>query len=297
LARKFVEDLKIDSKAESSISAYLAAVRQLARFYNASPDRLSEQQVRQFLLKRKEELALNSMRPIVAGLQFFFRVTVPRDWKTLQNLRIPKTRTIPAVLIPETVWKLIHATRALHFQVFFRTAYTCGLRPGDTRHLNVEDVDAERMLLHVRHTKGHRQRSVPLPQATLDALRQYWLTHRNPRWLFPGRGDLKKIAQAAKPISERSVQRAFQQVVRSLELKQPKLCPHTLRHSYATAMLEAGVNIKVLQEYLGHKNLQATEVYLHLTRNSNEHARRMVDRLMNGPPGESSELGDDAETL
>ena len=146
------------------------------------------------------------------------------------------------------------------------------------------------MLLHVRTTKGHRQRSVPLPQATLEALRQYWKTHRHPKWLFPGRADLKNIAQAERPISERSVQRAFQQVVRSLGLKQPGLCPHTLRHSYATAMLEAGVNIRVLQEYLGHKNLSATEVYLHLTRNADAAGRAIVERLMNGPQEESESI-------
>ena len=272
--------MKLDGKKTKTVDTYVAAVRQLARFFRASPDQLSEQQVRQFLLKRKEELKLNSMRPVVAALQFFYRVTVPRDWKTLQNLRVPKTRTLPAVMVPATVWKLIESTRAEHFQVFFRTAYTCGLRPGDTRHLTPADVDAERMLLHVRTTKGHRERSVPLPEATLQALRVYWATHRNPRWLFPARGDLKKISSASKPISERSVQRAFQQVVRSLKLKQTGLCPHTLRHSYATAMLEAGVNIKVLQEYLGHKNLQATEVYLHLTRHADHKARLIVKQMM-----------------
>ena len=283
LAEKFVEDLKLNGKKPKTVEAYLAAVRQLSCFFNARPDKLSEQQVRQFLLKRKEELKLNSMRPIVAGLQFFYRVTVPRTWKTLHNLPVPKTHTLPAVLIPDTVWRLIHATRAEHFQVFFRTAYTCGLRPGDARHLTVQDVDADRMLLHVRTTKGYRQRSVPLPQATLVALRNHWRTHRHPRWLFPARSDLKNIAAAQKPISERSVQRAFTQVVRSLGLQQPGLCPHTLRHCYATAMLEAGVNLKVLQTYLGHKNIQSTEVYLHLTRNSDAHGRAVVEQLMNGP--------------
>jgi integrase len=185
--------------------------------------------------------------------------------------------------MPEQVWRLIDATRLFHFQVFFRTSYTCGLRPGDTRHLTVDDVDSDRMLLHIRTTKGRNDRCVPLPRKTLEALREHWLTHRNPKWLFPARADLKNMATATKPISERSVQRAFAQVAQSVGLKKKGVCPHTLRHSYATAMLEAGVNLKVLQSYLGHKNLQATEVYLHLTQHSDQKARRIVERLMNGP--------------
>jgi len=158
-----------------------------------------------------------------------------------------------------------------------------GLRAGDTRHLTVHDVDADRQQLHVRKTKNSNERIVPLPQATLEALREYWKTHRHPNWLFPSRASLRHMHLAERPVSAKSVQRAFQKVVGSLDWKIPGLRPHTLRHSYATAMLEAGVNIKVLQSYLGHKNLLATEIYLHLTRNGDQKARNIVQQLMNGP--------------
>jgi len=298
LARRFREDLILDGKEPKSVQSYLAAVAHLAEHARCSPDRLSEEQIRQYLLLRSQSLKPNSMRPVLAGLQFFYRVTVPRDWKTLAAARIPKTRTLPAVLMPEQVWRLIDATKAFHFQVFFRTSYTCGLRPGDTRHLTLDDVDSDRMLLQVRTTKGRNDRCVPLPKATLAALREYWLTHRNPKWLFPARADLKNMDSATKPISERSVQRSFAQVVQSLGIKKRGVCPHTLRHSYATAMLEAGVNLKVLQSYLGHKNLQATEVYLHLTQHSDQKARRIVERLMNGPlPTDATPEEGEAESL
>jgi integrase len=202
LARRFREDLILDGKEPRSVQSYLAAVAHLAEHFRCSPERLSEEQIRQHLLLRSQTLKRNSMRPILAGIQFFYRVTVPRDWKTLAAARIPKTRTLPAVLMPQQVWRVIEATRLVHFQVFFRTAYTCGLRPGDTRHLTVDDVDSDRMLLQVRTTKGRNDRCVPLPRATLEALRAYWLTHRNSKWLFPGRSDLKNIATATKPISD-----------------------------------------------------------------------------------------------
>lgn len=235
------------------------------------------------------------MRPILGAIKFLYRVTLPRDWPTLAAMRIPKSFKLPAVLVPEKVWQLIDATTSLHLQTFFRTAYSCGLRPGDARHLTTHDVDSDRMMLHVRTTKGLSERCVPLPQATLVALREYWGTHRNPRWLFPSRASVATILSAQQPISERSVQRGFQMVVQSLGWQQTGLRPHTLRHSYATAMLEEGVNLKVLQTYLGHKNLQATEIYLHLTRNGDRQARRAVERLMNGPPTEPRSPEDNTE--
>ena len=148
-------------------------------------------------------------------------------------------------------------------------------------------VLTDRMLLRIRTTKGLHERIVPLPSETLRALRRYWATHRNPKWLFPSRASLGEIASATEPISERSIQRGLQQVVAALGWKIPGLCVHTLRHSYATAMLDEGVNLKVLQTYLGHKNLQATEVYLHLTRRGDEQARRIVEAIMNGPPAKA----------
>jgi integrase/recombinase XerD len=303
LAQRLRDDLILDGKRPRSIEAYLAAVGHLATHFGLSPDKLSEEQIRQYLLLRSESLKKNSLRPVLAGIKFFYRVTVPREWKTLQAMRIPKTSTVRAILVPETVWQLIEATRAFHYQVFFRTAYSCGLRPGDARHLTTSDVDAPRMLLHVRTTKGHHERSVPLPQATLDALREYWLIHRHPKWLFPSRASRANLAGAEKPMSERGIQRTFAEVVRSLGLKQKGLCPHSLRHSYATTMLEEGVNLKVLQSYLGHKTIQATEVYLHLTRHGDAVARAAVERLMNGPVENSrpqepdcSKPGGDGET-
>lgn len=283
MAELFREQILIAGNEPRTASIYLSHVARLAEHYRTSPQKLSEEQVRKYLLLRKKQLKLNSMRPVVAAIKFFFTHTEPRDWPTLRAIRIPKVRTLPVVLIPEKAWQLIDATEVQHWQTFFRTSYTTGLRPGDTRHLTVHDVDADRMQLHIRKTKNSNERFVPLPTATLLSLREYWQTHRNPKWLFPSRAKLRQLHAATSPVSARSVQRSFQQVAQSLGWKIPGLCPHSLRHSYATAMVEAGVNLRVLQSYLGHKNLQATEIYLHLTRNSNEKARKIVRELMNGP--------------
>lgn len=280
LAEQFREQLLIAGNVPQTADNYLSHIAQLAEYYRKSPDQLSEEQVRKYLLLRKQQLKLNSMRPIVAAIKFFYSQTVPRDWQTLRSVRIPQVRTLPVVLIPEKVWQLIDA---FHWQVFFRTSYTTGLRSGDTRHLTIHDVEADRQQLHVRKTKNSNERIVPLPQATLEALREYWKTHRHRKWLFPSRANLRQMHLAERPVCAKSVQRAFHKVVESLNWKIPGLRPHTFRHSYATAMLEAGANIKVLQSYLGHRNLKATEIYLHLTRNSDQKARDIVQQLMNGP--------------
>ena len=280
---RFREDLTLDGKQPRTIDAYLYAVSQLARHFATSPDKLSETQVREYLLWQRKHKALNSMRPILAGIKKFYLLTEPRDWKTLAAMRLPKHRTMPRVLVPERVWELIQATNALHLKTMFRTAFTCGLRTGDLQALTVHDIDKDRMSLNIRSTKGLNQRCVPLPPATYQALRDYWVTHRNKLWLFPSRQSLSEIATTDRPVSERTIQRGFREVVRSLDWDSDKLVPHTLRHSYATAMLDEGVNLKVLQMYLGHKNLQATEIYLHLTRRGDDKARRIVETFFNGP--------------
>lgn len=239
--------------------------------------------MRKYLIAKRKALALNSIRPILGAIKFFYRVTVPRDWATLAAMRLPKSRTVPKVLPPEHCWKIIEATDKLYLRVALRTAYTCGLRNIDIRHLRPRDVCSTSLTLTVAHSKGRHQRCVPIPLATIEQLREYWVTHRNPHWLFPSRGSLATIAATDKPIHERSLQRGIEQVVASLGWAERGIVLHTLRHSYATAMLEAGVNLKVLSGYLGHKNLQATEIYLHLTRRSDEQAREIVAAIMNSP--------------
>ena len=148
--------------------------------------------------------------------------------------------------------------------------------------LRIGALEAERRAL-VANAAHELRTPIAGLQATLDALRAYWITHRHPKWLFPARESLHELASTTAHVSVRTIQRGFKEVVRSLDWNQDHLVPHTLRHSFATAMLEQAVNLKVLQTYLGHKNLQATEIYLHLTRHSDDKARRVIEKFMNGP--------------
>ena len=163
-----------------------------------------------------------------------------------------------------------------------RSPYSLGLRLGEGLHLQVGDIDAARMMVHVHRGKGAKDRYVLLPSSTLRILRQYWVTHRHPVWLFPATGrDHRQAALADGPMDKSSVQGAMRRVVRELKLRKA-ISIHSLRHSYATHLLEAGVNLRLIQQYLGHSSLHTTMVYLHLTTVSHEQARARIEELM-GP--------------
>jgi integrase/recombinase XerD len=217
-----------------------------------------------------------------SGIKFFYSHTTPRDWPTLRRLRVRNEKRLPDVLSVDEVRRLIAAVRTRHHRAYFWTVYSLGLRLEEGLHLQVGDIDSERMLVHVRRGKGAKDRYVPLPGRTLEVLREYWATHRHPEWLFPATGrDGHQAATADQPMTRSSVQKAMSRVVRELGFTKV-VSIHTLRHSYATHLLEAGVNLRLIQQYLGHSSLGTTMVYLHLTTASQEQAVARIETLM-GP--------------
>jgi len=160
--------------------------------------------------------------------------------------------------------------------------YTCGLRLREALHLQVGDIDSDRMRIHVHRGKGAKDRQVPLPEATLNVLRDYWKTHRNPDWIFPRLGHGHNEGHTAKnPMTRSAVQGALGRILKQLKFTK-RVSIHTLRHSYATHLLEAGVNIRRIQQYLGHSSLNTTMVYLHLTTQGHKHAYDIINSMMKG---------------
>jgi integrase/recombinase XerD len=282
LRQQMQQDLQLAGLSERTQEAYLRAVRQLADHFHKAPDRLSEAQLRQYLLylKNDKQFAPSSLIVAASGIKFFYTHTAPRDWKTLQKLRLPRAKTLPDVLTIDEVRRLIDAVRTPHNRTYFWTVYSLGLRLQEGLNLQVGDIDGARMLVHVHHGKGAKDRYVPLPLRTLSLLRQYWATHRHPLWLFPATGrDHQHAASSPGPMERSSVQGAMRRVVQELDFRKA-ISIHTLRHSYATHLLEAGVNLRLIQQYLGHSSLQTTMVYLHLTSLGQEQARAAIERVM-----------------
>jgi integrase/recombinase XerD len=275
-------DLQLAGMSAGTQEAYIRIVRQLAEHFKTSPDQLSEAQLRDYLLflKNDKRFAASTLRLAYCGVKFFYTHTAPRDWRILKSLRIPKQRTLPDVLSIAEVQRLIEAMRRPQYKAYFWTVYSLGLRRQEGLQLKVADIDSERMMVHVRCGKGAKDRYVPLPVKTLAVLRSYWATHRNPVWLFPTRGGKHRpAATAASPMTRDSVQNALRRAVQDLQPRK-SIHLHTLRHSYATHLLEAGVSLRLIQQFLGHRSLQTTFVYLHLTSQGQEQARAAIDRLM-----------------
>ena len=184
-------------------------------------------------------------------------------------LRLKNVSTLPEVITRDQVRQIINAATTQRMRVFFWTVYSMGLRLNEALHLQVGDVDAQRKLVHIHRGKGAKDRYVPISQFTLEALRRYWITHRNSRFLFPadGRNHTLRpgtISNAKTPMSMTAPQTAIKKITRGLNFGK-KLSIHTLRHSFAAHLLEAGVSLRIIQQYLGHSSLMTTIEYLHLT--------------------------------
>ena len=282
LRKKMHQDLQLAGLSEGTQNVYLRAVRRLAVHFDTPPDVLNKAQVRDYLLHLKNDrmYASSTLGIAYSAIKFFYSHTAPRDWPTLQRIRVQKEKKLPDVLSIDEVRQLLGAVRKPRYRTYFSTVYSLGLRRNEGLHLQVRDIDSARMLVHVHRGKGAKDRFVPLPARTLALLREYWVTHRNPVWLFPDIGsDQRQAVSSDRPMSKDGVQHAMQRVVHQLGIRKA-VSIHTLRHSYATHLLEAGVNLRLIQQYLGHSSLQTTMVYLHLTTVSQEQAVAVINKLM-----------------
>jgi integrase/recombinase XerD len=282
LRQRMHQDLQLAGLAEGTQKMYLRAVRQLATHFRKPPDQISESELREYILylMNERQYAPSSLKIAASGIIFFYTHTVPRDWLTFKSLHIPRPQSLPDVLSIAETRRLIDTVRTPHNKAFFWTVYSLGLRLQEGLNLQVGDIDSARMVVHVHRGKGSKDRYVPLPPRTLAVLRQYWVTHRHSIWLFPATGrDHAEAHSANEPMARSSVHGAMKRVVQELGFRK-RITIHTLRHSYATHLLEAGVNLRMIQKYLGHSSLQATMIYLHLTSLGQEQARATIAKLM-----------------
>jgi len=277
-----IEDLQLRGLSERTQEMYVRAVRQLADHYHKSPDQITEEELRDYFLYLKNVKHYSRAASTIAlcGIKFFYEQTLKREWTTLRFVRPPREQKLPVILSPEEVRLILAHLKLLRYRVCLTTIYSCGLRLQEGTHLQVPDIDSARMLVHVRCGKGAKDRYVPLPPRTLALLRHYWATHRHPLWLFPapGRSGLG-LATASAPMPRNSVQDAFRAALKASGLHK-RASVHTLRHSYATHLLESGVNLRLIQDYLGHDSPTTTALYTHLTATADARARETLADLM-----------------
>ena len=285
LLESMEKDLRLAGKAERTVEAYTGAVRRLVCRTGKGLGEIEESDVREYLLDMVEaQVARGTFSINLCGIRFFWKDTQGRDWKIFDLAKPKYDKKLPVVLTRDEVWRILDEVTIDVYRVCLTTIYSCGLRLLEGATLQVPQIDSARMQLHI-HGKGGRDRYVPLPEGTLLMLREFWKTHRSPILLFPAptrKGLKHSLATDAGPIHRSSLQGAFRRARDKAGIRK-KAHIHTLRHSYATHLLEDGVNLRLIQVYLGHSSVRTTQIYTHLTREVCARANDPVNRLMKRP--------------
>ena len=272
LRQRMIDDMRIRNLAAGTIASYIEKVAKFAKFYGKSPEQLGPEEVRAYLLDLIDEgYSRSSLVQNVSALRFLYHVTLHREWHE-RALPFPKKeRHLPVVLSREEIAVFLEAVKGIKRRTFALTTYATGLRVSECCHLIPADIDSKRMVVRVQQGKGKKDRYVPLSLKLLEALRTYWRAVRPKTWLFEGH-------TPGKPITRDAVGKWFFRVCKKAGLSKP-VTPHTLRHTFATHLLEAGTDLRTIQIILGHRNLGTTAVYLHVAANAPKLSKNCADLL------------------
>lgn len=272
LRRRMLEDLRVRNYSVRTQETYIGRVADFAKHFDASPEELGPEEIRSYQLHLVERgVSWSLFNQSVCALRFLYRVTVPVEWKVEQIPFAKREKRLPTVLSPEEVARLLGAVRNRKHRALLMTIYSAGLRVSEATHLQVQDIDSQRMLIRVRQGKGRKDRQVMLSPVLLKELRDYARSCRLALWLFPG-------AVPTKPMDVTGVQRACHAARRHAGIQKP-VTPHVLRHSFATHLLEDGADLPVIQELLGHTDVRTTRRYTHVALPRLQATRSPLDRL------------------
>jgi integrase/recombinase XerD len=276
LRKLMLEELQRRNFSSETIRGYLGTVERFAKYFGKPPDRLGPDHIRQWqaYLLHERKLAVGTVVNHVAALRFFFRRVLKRRLP-MDSIPYPKYthHRTPRVLSPDEVARLIEAAGTLQARVILRALYSTGMRRSELVHLRVEDIDSERMVIHIHKGKGGKDRDVLLCPRLLETLREYWRWKKPKTWLFPGqpRAD-------GKHLTDKAIWHVCNSTAQHAGIKK-RVSPHMLRHSFATHLLEDGADLATIQVLLGHADLEATSIYLHLSRRHLEKTVNPLDHL------------------
>ena len=266
LRKIMLEELQRRNYAQTTIDCYVRTVEHFSRYFHRSPDQLGPQHIREYqaALFKKWKLAPNTVNQRLAALRFFYIQTLKRAWSVAETPYPKKVLKLPIILSQEEVARLINSALTPFHRIVLMTLYATGVRRAELTHLKVSDIDSRRMVIHIQGGKGRQDRDVMLSPKLLDALREYWrgLKHKPSAVVIP-RG---RSHTADYPITPKAVYHACRHAARRAGLQQKNIHPHTLRHCFATHLLEAGADLRTIQLLLGHHDLEETTIYLHLSK-------------------------------
>jgi len=290
----FADHLALSYDANRTRHSYYRQVRLIHQHFGCDPANITEAQLRDYFLfvKLKKHWKPKSIRQaLAAAVMFFVNLFGHNDWTVFSQIRAKDHDTLPEVLTRQQVHDLLAHIRLRRYRTPLKLIYCCGLRLSECLGLTIHDIKGRENKLFIRHSKGHKDRVLPLPASMYEELRRYWAFHRHPLLIFPnaGRGDnnspeslAQRMYRATGPMPCSSLQRLV--IVARKQLNLPAASVHSLRHSFATHLLEAGAHLHTIQKLLGHKQITSTMVYLHLTHQTSQDALRLMDDLCRGLP-------------
>jgi len=260
LTKRMAEDMQVRNLSPRTIDSYTYHIDKFTQHFDRPAEELGPEEIRQYQLYliNDRKVGWSSFNQAVCGLRFLYRFTISREWHVKMIPFGKRPKKLPVVLGQEQATRLIECAANLKHRTVLLTLYAAGLRLSEALHLQVPDIDSERMQLRVTHGKGAKQRLVPLSPRLLESLREYWKQARPPTFLFTGK-------TSDVPLSSTTIQKACKSAAQEAGIRQ-RVSPHTLRHSFATGLLEAGVDLLTIGQLLGHKSFSTTLVYLHVRR-------------------------------
>lgn len=267
-------DMRLRRFSPKTIACYLACMKGVAKHFRKSPAELGDEEIRAYLhyLMEERKVSQTVLVQTYSALKFFFEKTLQKQWNAFRIPRCKQRRKLPGVLAREEVESILSATRNLKHRAILITIYSAGLRIGEATRLKVSDIDSGRMMIRVNEGKGLKDRYTLLGERNLGMLRRYWKAYRPLEWLFPGRN-------ASGPVSISAIQRVFKSSLEKAGIKK-KASVHTLRHCFATHLLESGTDLYYIQRLLGHKSAGTTSVYLHITGKDIGKIKSPIDSLV-----------------
>ena len=282
-----LEELERRNYAQSTIRAYIRTVEHFAGHFHCPPDRLGPEHIRQYqaAMFRTWKLAPNTVTQRLAALRFLYIQVLKRGWSVAETPYPKKVLHLPQILSQQEVARLIDATETPFQRILVMTLYATGARRAEVARLRVSDIDSERMVVHIRGGKGRKDRDVMLSPALLEELRTYWrgLRRQPTLWLFPG----NRWHTSNHPVTTKVLWIACQQAALRAGLEHKHIHPHTLRHCFATHLLEAGADLRTIQILLGHRDLEETTIYLHLSQKHLSATASPLDMLRLTTQGEA----------
>jgi integrase/recombinase XerD len=279
LYQSYLNELILQGKEPATIDSYSRGLRQVTAFFDTCPDHLTVEQLKIYFLYLATHKSWSMVKIARNAIQFLYKHVLGRPWIWVDIVKPPKQQPIQDVLSVSEVETIINATRQFRYQVYYLTTYSLGLRLSESLNLKIADIDGHLMRVHLRYTKSKKDRFVPLPQATLLALRAYWKTHRHPSLIFPG-GKPPHIRESKTMVMDKGgVQKTIKLVAKECGISK-NVHVHTLRHSIATHMLARGCSLRSIQVFLGHADPKTTAIYTRMTEEVTQNSALMLNDII-----------------